>query len=125
VVANIDNLGEYKARVTDINGCVNTTAGLVIGAEASDRLWIYPNPSSGQFQVRLFYSSDLNEKRIVSIYNAGGQLITKQELALDNVINPYVKMDFDLTKQGPGVYVVKVAHKYSGKIVSGLVVIQQ
>ncbi len=125
VIADIDHLGEYRAKVTDVNGCVNTTAPLLIGAEASDRLWIYPNPSSGQFQVRLYYGGDLSEKRVVSIYNAQGQLITKKEFALDIVPTPYMKMDFDLTKQGPGVYVVKVAHKYSGKITSGLVVIQQ
>jgi hypothetical protein len=33
-------------------------------------------------------------------------------------------MDFDLGKAAAGTYVVKVVHKFTGKIVSGLVVVQ-
>jgi Secretion system C-terminal sorting domain len=121
----IDEIGTYHATVTDVNGCVNTSADIVIGSEASDRLWIYPNPNDGNFQVRLYYDpSSISEKRGVYIYNAQGQLMTSREFDLVNTTAPYLKMDFDLSRAAAGTYVVKVVHKFTGKVVSGLVVVQ-
>ena len=121
---NIDRIGSYQATVTDVNGCTNSSNTLVIGTEASDRLWIYPNPTTGQFQVRLYYGSDVAEKRAVHIYDQLGQIIMTKEFNLVTETPDYLQMDFDLSKQARGVYVVKVVHKYSGKIVSGLVIKQ-
>ena len=121
---NIDRVGSYRATVTDVNGCTNSSNTLVIGSESSDRLWIYPNPTTGAFQVRLYYGSDVAEKRAVHIYDQLGQIIMTKEFNLVTETPEYLQMDFDLSKQARGVYVVKVVHKYSGKIVSGLVIKQ-
>lgn len=121
---NIDGVGTYQATVTDINGCVNKSNTLQIGTEASDRLWIYPNPTTGAFQVRLYYSSDVAEIRAVHIYNQLGQIIMTKEFTLVTETPEYLRMDFDLSKQAAGVYVVKVVNKYSGVIKSGLVIKQ-
>ena len=123
-VVGVDGFGDYQARVTDVNGCVGFSNTLTIGAEASDRLWIYPNPSSGAFQVRLYYGSSVTEQRRVSIFNSGGQLVGYKEFTLDQVLSPYLRMDFDLSNLGAGTYVVKVHNTYTNKVVSGLVVIQ-
>ena len=121
---NIDGLGNYAATVRDVNGCVNTSNVLAIGAEASDKLWIYPNPTSGAFQIRYYHAGDMNEKRIISVYNAAGQLVTTKTFNLTYTSAPYLRMDVDLSGAARGTYVVKVAHEYSGKIVSGLVLVQ-
>ncbi|MCX6319248.1 MAG: T9SS type A sorting domain-containing protein, partial [Bacteroidetes bacterium] len=122
---NIDRTGTYSARVTDVNGCSASSNDIVVGSEASDRLWIYPNPTTGVFQVRLYYDpSSISEKRAVYIYNAQGQLMTSQEFDLVNTTAPYLRMEFNLGRAAAGTYVVKVVHKYTGKVVSGLVVVQ-
>jgi len=121
---NIDGLGNYAATVRDVNGCVNTSNVLTIGAEASDKLWIYPNPTSGAFQIRYYHAGDMNEKRIISVYNTAGQLVATQTFNLTFTSAPYLRMDVDLSGAARGTYVVKVAHEYSGKIVSGLVLVQ-
>ncbi|MBI3138422.1 MAG: T9SS type A sorting domain-containing protein, partial [Sphingobacteriales bacterium] len=122
--ASVDALGTYQATVTDVNGCVNTTNQLVIGAEASDKLWIYPNPTPGAFQVRLYFAGNSAEKRVVSIYNPKGQLITSRTFDLNYRSAPYQSMSFDFSGMARGTYVVKVAHEYSGDIVSGLILVQ-
>jgi len=121
--ANVDLLGTYQATVTDLNGCVNKSNQLVIGAEASDKLWIYPNPTPGAFQVRLYYAGNTAEKRVVSVYNPKGQLITSRTFDLNYRSTPYLSMNFDLSGMARGTYVVKVAHEYSGKVISGLVLV--
>ncbi|MBL7731041.1 MAG: choice-of-anchor J domain-containing protein [Chitinophagaceae bacterium] len=120
----VDELGTYQATVTDINGCQATSATIVVGGEPSDRLWIYPNPSEGQFQVRLYYDpASVAEIRGVYIYNAQGQLVDSKEFLLYNSA-PYLRMDFDLSRQADGVYVVKALHKHTGRTVSGMLLKQ-
>ncbi len=123
--ANIDRLGTYQVTVTDVNGCVNKSNSLTIFAEGSDRLWIYPNPTSGAFQVRLYHSGERAEKRVVTIYNTIGQVIESKEFVLVAGLPAYYQMNFDLGggATAKGAYVVKVADQYSGRVVSGLVMV--
>lgn len=121
----IDQIGTYRATVTDINGCTATSGSITIGSEPSDNLWIYPNPTSGQFQVRLFYDPTATaERRVVYIYNSDGQLMTSREFNLLNTTAPYMRMDFDLGRFAKGTYVVKVVDITTGKTKSGLVLVQ-
>ncbi|MDZ4794475.1 MAG: choice-of-anchor J domain-containing protein [Bacteroidota bacterium] len=125
ILVNVDGVGVYRATVTT-NGCSNTSAELFIGSEVSDRLWIYPNPSTdGNFQVRLYDFSGTNkEERIISIYKNNGQLVTSKEFFLLESAGPYQAMDFNLSNLAAGIYIVKVYNKSSGKVVSGQVVIK-
>jgi len=127
--ANIDNQGAYVVRATTAAGCTSSAAlsgTITIGAEASERLWIYPNPTDGAFQVRLYYNGSVAEKRVVSIYKANGQLVAEKEFFLSSTTSPYLRMDFDFTASAlaAGTYVVKVNNTTAGTTVSGLVVIQ-
>ncbi|MCY7309594.1 MAG: GEVED domain-containing protein, partial [Chitinophagaceae bacterium] len=125
--ANVDRQGTYVVTATTAAGCTSSAAlagTITIGAEASDRLWIYPNPSDGAFQVRLYYNGSTAEKRVVSIYKSNGQLVAEKEFFLDNITSPYLRMDFNLSTLAAGTYVVKVNNTTAGTTVSGLVVIQ-
>ena len=126
-VVNVDQLGSYQATVVDVNGCTNKSNVLTVSAEATDKLWIYPNPTvNGAFQVRLYFGGDLAEKRVVTIYNTLGQVIQSREFSLVSGSAPYQRMDFNLGNgaTAKGSYVVKVAHLYTGKVVSGIVLVQ-
>ena len=125
--ANVDKQGTYVVTATTAAGCTSSAAlagTITIGSEASDRLWIYPNPSKGVFQVRLYYAGLTTEERVVSIFTSSGQLVGKKTFYLDNVTSPYLQMDFDLSALAGGTYVVKVHNTHSDQIVSGLVIIQ-
>ncbi|HMT75172.1 MAG TPA: choice-of-anchor J domain-containing protein [Chitinophagaceae bacterium] len=122
---NIDELGTYTVTATSAAGCVSSApATITIGAEAADKLWIYPNPNQGAFQVRLYYVGTPSEKRVINIYNSAGQLVVSKEFDMTNLTSPYLRMDFDLGPDSKGTYVVKAIDKYTGRIVSGLAVIQ-
>ncbi|MEI7963798.1 MAG: hypothetical protein WCH29_01440, partial [Chitinophagaceae bacterium] len=51
-LVRVDGQGSYRLRVVDVNGCVNTSNTVVIGDSTSGRVFISPNPTSGQFVVR-------------------------------------------------------------------------
>jgi subtilisin-like proprotein convertase family protein len=125
--ANIDGQGTYVVTATTAAGCTSSAAQagtITIGAEGSERLWIYPNPSNGAFQVRLYYNGSVAEKRVVSIYKANGQLVAEKDFFLSSLTSPYLRMDFDLSTLAAGTYVVKVNNTTEGTTVSGLVIIQ-
>lgn len=125
IPVGIDALGTYQATVTDVNGCTNTSNTLTIGAEASEHLWIYPNPNNGTFQIRLYYDGNAAERRIIRIYNSIGQLVAQKEFDMQTGSPTYQRMDFSLPRLAAGPYVAKVTSKFSGRIVSGVFIIAQ
>ncbi|MBL0232690.1 MAG: T9SS type A sorting domain-containing protein [Chitinophagaceae bacterium] len=124
VTANVDKLGVYRATVTDVNGCRNSSNSLLIESEVSDRLWIYPNPTTGKFQIRWYYNGVYTEIRRVRIYNAHGQEIKSRDWPVSNITPRYLQMDMDLTGLSGGVYVIKVSDLYDKKHVQGLLIKQ-
>jgi subtilisin-like proprotein convertase family protein len=124
VTANVDQTGAYQASVTDINGCRNSSNIVTIVNGVSDRLWIIPNPNTGNFQVRLYYSGSQSERRIVRIYNTQGQLMAQQSYDFDTNTPAYYSMNFSIPGLAAGTYAVKVVNSNEKKITSGLMVIQ-
>jgi subtilisin-like proprotein convertase family protein len=122
---NIDQLGVYQVSVTDVNGCRNSSNQLLIEAENSDKLWLYPNPTSGAFQVRLWYSGVTTEKRRIQVFNSAGAEVMSRDIDLSSVTSPrYQRIDIDLGFMPGGVYLVRVIDLYSKKSKSGFVIKQ-
>lgn len=122
IIADVNGLGIYKVTVTDIHGCTNTSNEVEVKSLPSYKLWIYPNPNRGQFQMRLYsdnvYSYD---EHTVTIYNSSGAFVLRKEFP---ITNQYLQMDFDLRGHAAGVYVVRVTHRFTGRTVTGQFVIQ-
>jgi hypothetical protein len=121
--ANINGLGTYQAIVTDVNGCTNKSKTEAVTALPSYDLFIYPNPSSGIFQVRL-YQPSLTDWRTVRIFNSAGVLIASKEFPLFSNVDPYLKMDFDLSKAASGIYFVVLTHRLWTPTVAGKIIIR-
>jgi subtilisin-like proprotein convertase family protein len=106
LLIGVDGIGDYTLRVTDVNGCSNISNQVTITDSVSGRVFIYPNPNSGQFQVR-FYSvaNNTNLPRGINVYDARGKRVLTQTYS---VSAPYQRMDVDLRNQGTGVYWIEV-----------------
>jgi hypothetical protein len=102
--------GTYMAFITDAAGCTYpSTNSVTITAIPTDKLYIYPNPAQGgQFTVQ-YYSPWLYDVRTLTIYNAAGVVVARKDF---EITAPYVKMNFNLGAAGPGVYTVKINHRY-------------
>jgi hypothetical protein len=121
LTVDVRGLGHYNATVTDINGCTNTTNELVLTGLPSERLFIYPNPTTdGVFQVRL-YSLILSDRRTITIYNSVGAIVAKKEFPTGST---YEQTTFDLGKVAPGVYMVEVKHLHENKTAVGKLIIR-
>ena len=118
--ADVDGQGVYGVRVTDINGCVNNTNTVTIGDSVSGKVFIYPSPNNGQFQVRYHSVKGNQLARSITVFDSKG---SKVYSALIPVNRPYGRMDVDLRNVGAGVYTVELSDANGRRINTGSVVV--
>ncbi|MEQ1675187.1 MAG: PKD-like domain-containing protein [Chitinophagaceae bacterium] len=115
---NINGIGIYRAVYTDPNGCVNTSATLAIGAQASNHLWVFPNPNTGQFNVRFF--NQTGEAATLKVFNAMGQQVYTQSLTLGVA---YSNINVNLGNVPAGIYIVKIVDGSGAEMAARRVVV--
>jgi len=98
-----DDAGTYKAVYTDPNGCVNTSADIVITAEMANSLFVAPNPNFGQFWVR--YYNNTNEQLTLSVFNSNGTRVYQKTVTTTLA---YTRIDVNLGTNAPGIYLVEL-----------------
>jgi subtilisin-like proprotein convertase family protein len=117
LLVNVDGLGDYTLRVTDVNGCTNSSNLVSLKDSASGKVFIYPNPNSGQFQVR--YYSIINNSglpRGVNVYDATGKRVLTQTYS---ITAPYARMDVNLSNYSTGVYWIEVVDVNGNRLAMG------
>ena len=119
-VVNVDGFGDYSVRVTDANGCTNTSGIKTIADSANSTLFIYPNPNSGTFQVRYYSLPNNVLARNLFIYDAKGSRVYTQTFSIGT---SYAAMNVNLKPFGTGTYWVVLSDKNGKRIKIGKVVI--
>jgi subtilisin-like proprotein convertase family protein len=117
LLVNVDGLGDYTLKVTDVNGCVNTSNVVSLKDSVSGKVFIYPNPNSGQFQVR-YYSiiNNTNLPRGINVYDATGKRVLTQQYT---ITSPYSRMDVNLSNYSTGVYWIEVVDVNGNRLAMG------
>ena len=115
---SIDRIGDYQVTYTDLNGCVNTSPLISIKPAASDNLWVYPNPNTGQFNVR--YYNQTGEKATLRVYSAGGQVVFEQALSLGIT---YSNTVINLNKVAAGTYIVKIVNSEGRELAARRIIV--
>jgi subtilisin-like proprotein convertase family protein len=127
-VVTIDGLGVYTVAVKDANGCVgsagtSTPASIAItDSVTNDRLFIYPSPNSGQFQVR-WYTDLTNGTLVPALLNVYDSKGAKVFTGVYTIGNGYQPMRVDLGVHGKGIYRVDVLDSNGNRIKTGSVLV--
>lgn len=120
-IVNIDHLGDYTLRVTDVNGCTNTSNTVTIADSTSVKLFVYPNPNNGVFQVRYHSTAGNVLARTLTIYDAKGARVFAKTYTVGP---PYSQMDVDVRQLGKGIYWIEVGDHNGKRLSYERVVIQ-
>ena len=116
----VDDNGSYSVAVIDQNGCPGTSNSVTIGLADAGKLFIYPNPTTGIFQVRLYSSPSATTPRSLNVYDFKGAVIYSKAYPING---SYQRMDVDLSKVGSGIYTVVLMDNTGKKLAVGKVVI--
>ena len=117
-IVDVDKLGTYTITVTDVNGCTKSSNSVTVSDSVVDRLFIYPNPNGGIFQVRYNPTANNPYPRGVNVYNALGQAIARNKYPLGL---PWANMPVDLRAFGSGFYTVEVVDVDGNRLAVGKV----
>jgi hypothetical protein len=118
---SVEDLGSYRAVITDINGCTNSTTSLSITDSFSAKLFVYPNPNSGRFQVSYYSIGGNVLPRTLLIYDSKGALVLNKTYTIGK---PYDKMEVDFRTLGKGVYLINLLDLTGKRLAAGRVLIQ-
>ena len=120
LVVGINGLGDYQLRVTDINGCSNLSNIITITDRFALSLFVYPNPSTGQFQARYYSEPNSSLPRSLIVYdNMGNRVVTK---SYTQTIS-YQSIDVDLRTHGKGLYWVELVDEHGKRLALSRVLI--
>jgi hypothetical protein len=122
---SINQAGNYSATIKETYAgglqCSNTSATVAITAVESDKLFIFPTPNDGTFNVTFYNSSNANSKRFVSVYDAKGALVYKKEFAISGY---YTLLPINLKNASRGYYFVVVLDAAGKKLKEGKVFVR-
>ena len=120
IQVTLDQLGSYAVRVTNTGNCSNTAALVNIADSASTRLFILPNPNSGQFDV-IYHSSAATNTHTLRIFDSKGAIVYSNAYP---ITGPYQRMSVDMRSAGSGTYMVALFNNTGKRVASSKVVIQ-
>jgi hypothetical protein len=121
LLVDVDGMGDYQLRVTDVNGCNGISNTVTIKDSASGKCFIYPNPNSGIFQVRYYSVANNVLPRTLTVYDAKGDRVMTQ---LYTIGRPYDRMDVDMRAYGKGLYWVEIGDRNGNRLTMCRVVIE-
>ena len=119
---NIDGLGKYKMQITNASGCSRMSNVVTISDSISSKLFVYPNPSTGKFQVR--FLSDVNNllPRTLAVYDAKGSLVYQARYVM---FGAYTSIFVDLGNKAPGIYTLSLLDNNGKQLKSERVIISR
>ena len=118
---SVDDIGTYKVTYTDGNGCKQTSADLAVTAEASDILFVYPNPNTGRFQVRI--NNSPAEDLYVTVYDSKGTKVYQKKVTTSAI--SYSRLDVDLGLKASGLFIVEIRDAGGKQIASRPILVLQ
>lgn len=121
LVVNYPDTGNYKATVTDANGCTNESNVIAIHDSLVNIAFIYPNPNNGHFFVRFKGTSFNGQPRIITMYDAKGARVYQSNHAA-NI--SYQEMEVHAEHLSTGAYMLVLSDAAGNVLRTGKVIIQ-
>ncbi|MEI8058631.1 MAG: T9SS type A sorting domain-containing protein [Ferruginibacter sp.] len=118
---NITGVGDYRVAVTDGNGCSNQSQVVNISDSANGKLFIYPSPNNGQFNITYYNKGGESVKRIVTIYSNKGDKVYSNQFQVTQV---YQLLNIDMRRNSTGVYYIVLSDANGNKLKSGQVLVR-
>ena len=117
-VANVEHIGEFQVTVAETFTnpaltCSSTSAAIKIDATASPRLFVYPTPNDGKFNIAYYNNGGTATSRRVAIFDSKGTMIYNKQF---NVAGLYTIIPIDIQSASRGIYYVVIGSATGAKL---------
>ena len=96
-------LGTYTVRVKDVNGCINTSAGVTFTALPTSNLFVYPNPTTGAYYIT-YYMPQVGSPVTITVIDMNGRRLVERRAT---TTAPYTRFDFSADNLASGLYIIE------------------
>ena len=124
VNVTVANMGTYQVFITEAwpSGllCSGASPIVSISATPSDKLFIYPSPNDGSFNLAYYYGQSGTTSRQINIYDTKGALVFQQRFTISGA---YTLLPIELPSAAAGLYLVVVGDASGNKLTSGKVIV--
>ena len=117
----VTNMGDFKVFVTDANGCTAQSQVISIADSANNKLFIYPSPNDGRFNVVYYNQRNTSVERTLSIFSSKGEKVYYNKFTVSQA---YQVIAIDLRRHGADVYYVVLGDGSGAKLKTGEVLVQ-
>jgi hypothetical protein len=122
LLVDITQVGSYQTSVRESwpGGliCTASSSAVNITALVSDRLFIFPSPNDGNFQVSYYNAGGTNTQRRIMVYDSKGSMVFYRKFA---ITGSYTLIPINLERGSRGIYYVVVGNANGVKLVDGKV----
>jgi hypothetical protein len=122
VVATIANLGTYQVGIRETwpSGlfCSALSFNVIVTANISDRLFIFPSPNDGNFSISYYNSGGNSATRQLVIFDSKGARVYQEAFPISG---PYTILPVDLRNAARGIYFVVIVDSSGKKLIEGKV----
>jgi hypothetical protein len=119
-VATTNQLGSYYVTAKETYGsglqCGTTSNSVTISADESNKLFVYPSPNNGSFNIAYFNANAANTKHTVLIYDTKAALVYKNDFT---ITGSFAQLPIKLKAMSSGDYFVVVYDATNKKLLEG------
>jgi hypothetical protein len=119
---SIDEIGTYQVTAADENtgACSNQSLPVTIQDSVSDRVFIWPVPNNGHFNVSYYNPGAIPTVQQLIIYDAKGSRVYRKAFPVGRT---YTTLRVDLTGVGTGMFVVELADKSGNRLATEKIIV--
>ena len=124
IPVDVDGLGDYTVLVTDsATGCSRMSGQVRISdsAAAAHHVFVYPNPSTGQFQVRYYSATTAPTTHMLTVYDSKGARVWQRVYPVSRV---YDRMDVNLDNASSGIYLIELRDASGKRLASSRIMVK-
>jgi len=124
VTVNVEQLGTYLVKIQERWPgnfvCSNNSDPVIIYGRPTEKLYIFPNPSVGQFSISYYNDGGIATHRNIKVYDEKGAKVYDANF---NVTGPYSLLNIDISSRPAGFYSVMIADTNGKKLAVGKIIV--
>jgi len=120
---NFDQIGTYQVRIQErwpSDLVCSNWSNIIIKAQDTARLIIYPNPNNGQFKISYYNPSGVNNLQVATVYDSKGAMVYRKGF---NVTGIYTLVDINMVPMPAGFYSVVISDTKGERIAVGKLIV--